>query len=964
MLRHVRFRRGCWFPLAQVVLLTGCGEAPVEDASSGGRGGTGTSGASGAGAAGGVAGTAATAGNAGAVSGGAAGVGGTSGAAGALGGSGGAAAGNAGAAGADAGSGGVSGAAAGGMSGEGGAAGGGAMSGAAGSAGAAGGGTTCEGGLSACGETCVDLTSDIAHCGACNSPCVGGRTCVASACQCPTDDCAPIPAFPGADGAAGNVTGGRGGIVYHVTRLDTDMLDMTEGTLRYGLSALSGPRIIVFDVSGVFQLGRAAVSGWDDNGNGWDTASRLNIPADVTIAGQTAPGPVVIMGGSVRPGETNIILRNVTIAPGYGCRNFDEPEQPPAAGDFPDSYVFDAIDISGQDVMIDHVTTVYATDETISMNEEAANVTIQYCNISQGQNYPQADAEADEITYTGHALGSLLQAGSNAKISVHHNLYAHQKGRLPRVGTEADALTVAGVGAFNDFRNNVFYNWLGTAGTGASGQPSQNNFVGNFYLSGPGGDNPSGGTSTALTSASGGTSIFNGSDSTNTKVFHSGNMKDTNRDGDASDGAALANGDFSSSAIQGSAFTQTPYAGVTDTAQSAYTRVLDYAGSRFWERDPVDTRIVAETRAGSGKIMGWADDPFNTSGSEGTEWRNLVATPLQTRDESFDTDRDGMPNAWEIEQGLNPDVADNNGDHDADGYTNVEEYINELAAFPAPAMLTFTGRTNTRYAQITNWLVGPARTHTGTRPGAFWQPSRYDAARIAKGTAVVDATGQHARVLEVGARSREAVLEITAGFLRIERDLAVGVERRADGAVLAPARGRVTQRGGELSAGHAVVLGGPAGARGVYELSGGVLSTPVLARAAGGRFEFRGGTLRADRVGFDLVNEGGTFAPVRGTGEALVAGDLRLESGALELELGSGGSDHVHVSGKAQLGGVLRIVLAEGYRPKAGDRFVVVTAGGGVSGAFSEVPEGFSVVRSETRVILRYGAEMQSVAAR
>ena len=125
------------------------------------------------------------------------------------------------------------------------------------------------------------------------------------------------------------------------------------------------------------------------------------------------------------------------------------------------------------------------------MNELANNITVQYSTIAQGQNYPQADAEAAGIDYTGHALGSLFQAGSNAKISVLHNLYAHLKGRLPRVGTEATALTVAGVGAYNDFRNNVFYNWLGTAGTGAGGQPSQNNFVGNFYLAGPGGDNPS-----------------------------------------------------------------------------------------------------------------------------------------------------------------------------------------------------------------------------------------------------------------------------------------------------------------------------------------------------------------------------------------------------------------------------------------------------------------------------------------
>jgi hypothetical protein len=40
--------------------------------------------------------------------------------------------------------------------------------------------------------------------------------------------------------------------------------------------------------------------------------------------------------------------------------------------------------------------------------------------------------------------------GSGAKLSVHHNLYAHQKGRLPRVGSSV------GTGAVNDFRNNVF----------------------------------------------------------------------------------------------------------------------------------------------------------------------------------------------------------------------------------------------------------------------------------------------------------------------------------------------------------------------------------------------------------------------------------------------------------------------------------------------------------------------------
>src|ERR1044072_5116838 len=154
-------------------------------------------------------------------------------------------------------------------------------------------------------------------------------------------------------------------------------------------------------------------------------------------------------------------------------RSFEQPDTNPPVlptpGDFPVSYVYAAIDISGTNTMIDHVSTMYATDETISANELANNVTIQYSNISQGQNYPQADAEASGTTYTGHALGSLLQGGTDAKFSVHHNLYAHQKGRLPRVGSEV------GNGAYNDFRNNVFYDWLGTAGGGATGQRSSNN---------------------------------------------------------------------------------------------------------------------------------------------------------------------------------------------------------------------------------------------------------------------------------------------------------------------------------------------------------------------------------------------------------------------------------------------------------------------------------------------------------
>jgi len=603
---------------------------------------------------------------------------------------------------------------------------------------------------------------------------------------------AQLPAFSGAQGAAVHVTGGRGGMVYHVTKLDQNYSDAVVGTLRYGLNDGNFPagtrRTIVFDVAGVFWLGRYGAE--RGHFNGWDTQDRYDIGSNITLAGQTAPGPVIIAGGVTKPGKTNVILRNITFAAGYGMRSFEKPDENPpilpTPGDFPDSYVFDALDISGQNLMIDHCTTVYGTDETISCNELANNLTIQFCNISQGQNYPQADAENPGV-YTGHALGSLLQAGSSANVSVLNNLYAHLKGRLPRVGSEV------GTGPFNDFRNNVFYNWLGTAGSGANGQNSFNNFIGNFYLAGPGGDDVTG---TNIIHSNGGTGIFSGGSSTYTRVYHLGNVKDTNKDGDPNDQVALSNSDFGSSSFQGGAYPVN--LGVTIPAASAFTNVLRYCGSRWWMRDYdfvlgntnaittneiasyLDERLIHETFTGTGRIMAWADDPFDDDPNEGIEWQlllalradtNTLAAPF-TRPAGWDTDQDGMPDTWEVEYGLNPNLANNNADFDADGYTDLEEYLNEIAAWPAPGTILFTGESNNRYAEIFNWrvygLAIPIPRGGTPVTSSLWQPSRFDTALISNALVAVDAVGQHAGTLLL---TNSGVLSITNGWLQIANSL-------------------------------------------------------------------------------------------------------------------------------------------------------------------------------------------------
>ena len=113
----------------------------------------------------------------------------------------------------------------------------------------------------------------------------------------------------------------------------------------------------------------------------------------------------------------------------------------------------------------------------------------------------------------------------------------------------------------------------------------------------------------------------------------------------------------------------------TDTARTAYDRVLAGVGATVPMRDQADTLLVSQVRAQTGILIQSEQDLV----SLGVGDAGYGTLPSATRPAGFDTDRDGMPDAWETANGLNPnDAADRNGDTDRDGYTNLEEYLASL----------------------------------------------------------------------------------------------------------------------------------------------------------------------------------------------------------------------------------------------------------------------------------------------
>ena len=446
-------------------------------------------------------------------------------------------------------------------------------------------------------------------------------------------------AFPGAEGYGRYAQGGRGGIVYHVTNLSSERIP---GSFIYGLKDVEGPRTIVFDVSGIIDMGFEAVF----------------TPANVTIAGQTAPGKGICIKGANLNISSDNICRFMRFKHGYGDTG-------------------NAMGMSGSDhAIVDHTTTAWGTDETVS-GRGAKNISFQYSTIFEAlgiadhKNYP---------TGTNHGYAATIDGRVG---SWHHNLLAHCQGRNWSMGGGMDGENRA-VGQMDIF-NNVVYNWGGRT---TDGNCHEVNFVGNYYKMGAD-------TRKKVLFTQDYENI--GHPSSTWQAYITGNIRE-NKDGSLTQDAK----DDTYNVVLSNGAAMPEYPTVVDepffpsyaaihSATDAFKIVTSESGATMPMRDDQHIRIVDETIKGTWTYVG------SRSGIKGeidheNDCGGFEAYPEETRANDFDTDQDGMPDWYEKLVSSDPNTANNNDDPDKDGWTLLEDYLEFMAH---PYLVIEPGKTGT-----------------------------------------------------------------------------------------------------------------------------------------------------------------------------------------------------------------------------------------------------------------------------
>ena len=480
------------------------------------------------------------------------------------------------------------------------------------------------------------------------------------------------PAFPGAEGHGRYVSGGRDGQVIHVTNLN----DKGAGSFRQAVSG-SAKKIVVFDVAGVIPL-----------------ASDVTIGANTTILGQTAPAPgITLRYYTLLYDGNNIVVRFIRSRRGQAKNTNDGADATWTR--------------NKTGIILDHCSFSWSIDEVASFYDNN-NFTMQWCTIGESLNN------------AGHGKGAHGYGGiwGGKLASFHHNLICHVNNRSPRFngarynwdGYTGNKLYAEykwqnAVQAENvDFRNCVIYN----CGNGCYGGPGggQINIVNNYYKTGPAA------TTNRVTNMSVGSSgnaegheIFWGLAS---RYYINGNQMNTTANfngwsnvakddgiiqrngyyycadpnhyhGDNAEYLTISNKDYVKIQLDSPG---APSGEVTThTAKNAFDKVLTYSGASL-NMDNVDERYFDEARKGTatytGSVTGVKGRIDKESDVNGYTEANFGTG---SREAGFDTDADGIPDAWETANGLNPNDATDGLLYTLDPakfYSNIEVYANSL----------------------------------------------------------------------------------------------------------------------------------------------------------------------------------------------------------------------------------------------------------------------------------------------
>ena len=458
---------------------------------------------------------------------------------------------------------------------------------------------------------------------------------------------ANIPAFPGAEGGGKYSFGGRGGKVVVVTSL----ADRGPGTLREACQETVGPRIVVFNVAGIIKLNSPII---------------IEAPY-ITIAGQTAPGDgICVAGESFWVNTHDVVVRHM---------RFRRGETKVERRD--DTFGGNPVG----NIMIDHCSTSWGLDENISFYRHmfdpmdgskelklpTVNVTIQNTISAQALD-----------TYN-HAFGSTL-GGENC--SFMRNLWANNAGRNPSIGWN---------GVFN-FVNNVIFNWVHRSVDGGD-YTALYNIINNYYKPGPltPKDTPIGYRMVKPESGRSklGYRVYG-------RVYCDGNIMDGNEKVTKNnwDGGVQVEDQENAGQYTDSMKWNVPFPMPELTimsAQKAYDFVLENVGANIPKRDIVDQRVIEHVRTGKVFYDTKADSidfyqfKYRRLPKDSykygiiTDIRQVGGYPEYKGESYIDTDKDGVPDAWEKKYGLNPnDPSDAVKDCNGDGYTNIEKYINAI----------------------------------------------------------------------------------------------------------------------------------------------------------------------------------------------------------------------------------------------------------------------------------------------